>query len=183
MGILSFLSGGSSEVKKPPPSLDPILDSREFTVPPGYAYVQRREPHAGISFKTAPDSQFQELLDRLGSWQEAPDPIRQSDFYAEGNKVHPWAQNRITSHLAIGAKEAVMQDEFQIGKLLGYYHPGSKQYAGEQLPSVIRTNITPAVSTTYGSQYVLEGVVPNGPIQLATGMSYFPGSQQDGYPY
>lgn len=170
-----------SETATPPPSLDRRLDNTQPIAPLTYVYTQRREPTEGPHFLTAPDSQFQELLPLNIPWQEAPDPIRQSDFYADGNKIHPDAQMRITSHLAIMAKNAVMDDRFQIGKLLGYIH--RPMYAGGQQPSVVRANIQEAIPTTYGSQYEVQGVVPTGNVVLATGMSYNPGPSTDGYPY
>jgi hypothetical protein len=169
------------EESTPPPALDRRLDKTKPIEPITFVYTQRREPTEGPHFLTAPDSQFQALLPLSVPWQEAPDPIRQSNFYAEGNKIHPDAQMRITSHLAIAAKESVMQDRFQIGKLLGYIH--RPMYAGGQAPSVVRANIQEAVPTTYGSQYEVQGVVPVGGITLATGVTNIPQSHYDGYPY
>jgi hypothetical protein len=145
--------------------------------------VQRREPHAGISYTTAPDSQSQALYDLNIGWQEAPDPIRQSDFWAANDKIHPAAQQRITSTLSIGSIEAVMQDTFQVGKLLGYLRGGYQQFAGAQLPLVVRSNIAEGTPTTYGSLYAVDGVPSQGPVVLDSGMSYWPCSGMDGDPY
>jgi hypothetical protein len=179
MGLFSWMR--PTEIETPPPSLDHRLDRTKPGVPLTYVYTQRREPTEGPRFLTAPDSQFQELLPLNIPWQEAPDPIRSSDFYADGNKIHPDAQMRITSHLAIAAKEAVMQDRFQVGKLLGYIH--RPMYAGGQAPSMVRANIQDAVPTTYGSQYEIQGVQPASGVVLASGLSYAPSSSYDGYPY
>lgn len=180
MGLFDFMRG-SGGVEPPPPSLDHRLDRSNPPVPLTYVYTERREPHTGPSYITAPDSQFYEVLDLPVAWQEAPDPIRQSDFWADGNKVHPQAHMPIPSNLAIGAKEAVMEDTFHIGKLLGYIH--RPMYAGEQQPSVIRANIQEAVPSTYGSQYEVQGVQPAGQVTTATGLSEYPLPSIDGDPY
>lgn len=170
-----------------PPGLEAPEEPNPFTqatappgTPPTFVMTERREPHEGPSFITAPDSQRNELYDLNIAWQEAPDPIRASPFYDHGNKVHPDAQMAIQSNLAIGYDESIDEQTFHIGKLLGYIH--RPMYAGAQQPSVIRANIAEAFPTTYGSQYAVEGVVPSGPV-LASGFSYLPESSQDGYPY
>lgn len=180
MGLFSSLMRPSEKVN-PPPSLDHGLDRSQPGVPVTYVYTQRREPAEGPRFLTQPDSTYNDLLPLNIPWQEAPDPIRQSDFWADGNKIHPAAQMWITSHLAIAAKEAVMQDRFQIGKLLGYIH--RPMYAGGQAPSVVRANIQEALPTTYGSQYEVQGVAPAAGVVLASGLSFAPESHRDGYPY
>jgi hypothetical protein len=151
--------------------------------PPTFAYIQREERRSIPAFTAAPAAQYNVLLPELHSWQEAPDPIRQSDFWAAGNKIHAWAHMFIPSSLAIGVKESVMQDTFEIGKLLGYIHAGRQQYAGAQQPSILRTNIEPAIPATYGSQYEVRGMSVPGNIMLATGMSYQAEGYADGYPY
>jgi len=151
--------------------------------PPTFAYVERREPHAGNSYTAAPDSQYWKRLTEVIGWQEAPDPIRQSDYWNWNNKIHPMAQMPITSHLAIGVKESVDQQEFQVGKLLGYIRPGRQQYAGAQLPSVLRVNIQPGVPASYGSRFTMRGVSESTDINVATGMGFNYEGYQDGYPY
>jgi hypothetical protein len=178
MGLLNFLNAKGREVKTPPPSLDASLDARAPIPAILYAFTQRREPHAGISFTSAPDSQFNELLPETIGWQEAPEPVRFSDFFAEGNKIKPNPSMRITSHLAIGTKESVMQDTFRIGKLQGYYY--LPQYAGRQLPWGNRTNIQPPDPTTYGSLYEIQGTPQQAALVTANG---FTDQSLDGYPY
>lgn len=155
---------------------------------PAFAFQQREELAVGPTFRTAPDSQFDEYRDLHIGWHEAPDPIRQSDYWAAGNKVNPQARMPIPSNLAIGSKESVMEDTFHIGKLLGYLHV--PMYAGAQHPSVIRANIREGTTTTYGSLYEVQGVQPVGidrvntptgfgiPVSLVT-----PEGSNDGYPY
>lgn len=175
------LFGRPKEVKNPPPSLDHTLDVNGPGVPPTYVYTQRREPHAGPSMLMAPWDNYEKMYDLNIPWQEAPDPIRQSDFWAAGHKIHPAAQMQIVTNLAIGSREAVMEDTFHIGKLLGYIH--RPMYAGQQKPSVIRTNIQEAVPGTYGSMYEVQGVMPSGPVVTATGFTLPTSEHNDGYPY
>lgn len=145
-----------------------------------FASVERENRREGPSYLTVPDSQFQELLPEKIAWQEAPDPIRQSPFFAAGNKIKPNARQRIVSHLSIGSWQNWEDPAFHIGKLVGYYKVPT--YAGGQLPSTIRANIQPANPTTYGSLYeVPSPVVPMaGPAYTSSG---FMGSGIDGYPY
>lgn len=151
----------------------------EHEVPPAFVWTNRREPHAGISFDAAPDSQFQKLLPLNISWQEAPDPIRQSDFWASGNKIKPDARMRIVSHLAIGSREAVMENAFRVGKLMGYLQ--TPTYVGGQQASTPRTNIVEAQQTTLGSLYETMPVPGDQtPYYTSAGFDF---SYIDGYPY
>jgi len=151
--------------------------------PPTFSFVARREPLVGPSFTAAPDSQFQNLLPQVQSYQEAPDPIRQSDYWNYNNKINPWPHQRITSHLAIGVKESVMQDRFEIGKLIGYIHAGQRnQYAGGQLSSDLRTNIRPPVSATFGSMYQSSGLTNTARLITAKGFALTP-EDFSGYPF
>lgn len=145
-----------------------------------FVEIQRENRRKGPSYLTAPDSQFNELLLENIAWQEAPDPIRNSPFFANGNKIKPNAMMRIVSHLRLGSWANWEDSTFHIGKLVAYYKVPT--YAGGQLPSVIRANIQPAVSTTYGSLYeVPSPIVPeSGPAYTSAG---FMGSGNDGYPY
>lgn len=164
-----------------------LFSRRPKGVPPAFAYQQREELYTGPAFTAAPDDNSERFYDLNIGWHHAPDPIRQSQFWAEGNKIHPQAQMNVVSNLAIGSREAVMENEFRIGKLLGYLHV--PMYAGAQQPSVIRANIQEAVPTTYGNLYEVEGVRPAGGEVLTPTGFQVPFSQVtptgafDGYPY
>src|SRR5438552_936490 len=86
-----------------------------------YANVrtETHEPY-GPRRLTVPDSQFNELLPEGIGWHEAPDPIRQSDFWAAGNKIKPNAHAWINSHLTIPYQESIDEQTFHVGKLIGY---------------------------------------------------------------
>src|SRR5216684_3007990 len=100
------------EIDTPPPSIAPPPDGpwniggvlSGNRTPPLYVYTQRREPDVGPSFMMAPDDSLGSLFsEEVIGWQDAPDPIRQSNFYTAGNKIHPGAQMRIQSNTAFGS--------------------------------------------------------------------------------
>lgn len=122
-----------------------------------YSYNRAENRLEGPLRLTAPDSQFSASLPLDIAWHEAPDPIRQSDFWAAGNKVNPGARMTITSQLAIPTKETIMEDQFHVGKLIGYFK--KPMYAGGQQPSLIRANIREARPTTFGSLYEVSPLV------------------------
>jgi hypothetical protein len=166
-----------------PPSLQIPNERERITVAsPTSVIVERREPkgYGTPSFITAPDNQRQELFPLSIGWQEAPDPIRQSDFWAENGKIKPNAHMRIVSHLGVGSWGNWEHDRFEIGKLIGYFL--RPMYAGKQQPSLIRANIREAVPTTYGA---LTEIRPAGPeVQYAaTGFTLPISESSDGYPY
>lgn len=189
---MAFLGLGKQhpqEIDTPPPSLAPppnnpwgvggVLSGDR--VPPTYVYTQRREPDAGPSFLMAPWDNYDALYDLNIGWQDAPDPIRQSNFYAEGNKIHPTAQMRIPSNIAIGKVEAVDEQTFRVGKLLGYMR--RPMYAGLQQPSIPRSNIQEGIPSTYGSQYTVRGTPSAAAGVAASGFITLPSESHDGYPY
>jgi hypothetical protein len=149
-------------------------------VPPTYVNTIEENPGpAGPTRLTVPDSQFNELLKEPIGWQMAPDPIRQSDFWAEGNKIKPDARMRIISKLAIAYQETIDEQTFHIGKLIGYLKVPT--HVGGQLPSVIRANIQEAQPVTYGSLYAVSPQpVQSGPAYTASGFDL---TGIDGYPY
>lgn len=173
------------EVHTSPPSLDHSKDVTRPGVPPTYAYTQRREPHVGAGFLASPDSQYNVYTDntpeRLGvsGWQDAPDPLRQSNFWADGRKIHPHARMPRQSNLNIADILSHMSVVFSAGKLK--QHQSVPQFAGTQLPSVQRYNIREGYSSTYGSLYEVDPATPPPVLVLASGMSYT--QSQDGHPY
>jgi len=190
MGILSLGGRNVANIDVPPPTIAPppvgadrvggVISTPRKT-PPTFVYTQRREPHMGPSYLMAPWDNYETFYDLNVGWQEAPDPIRQSPFYAEGNKIHPWARMNIVSNIAIGSIEAVDDQTFHIGKLIGYLR--TPTYQGKQLPSVIRANIEESLPSTYGSQYIVRGVQPATGAVSATGFTEPTSSSTDGYPY
>lgn len=189
MGILWLGNVHPSEVDTPPPAIAPppnrvgdiagVLSGDR--TPPTYVYTQRREPHMGPSYLMAPWDNFDALYELHGGWHDAPDPVRQSNFYADGNKIHPTAQMPVVTALAIGSIESVDEQTYRIGKLIGYMR--RPMYAGLQRPSIPRVNIQEAAPSTYGSQYSMRGVPSPGNAVAATGFITPVTESFDGYPY
>jgi hypothetical protein len=158
-----------------------MFDLGPDMAPPTYTYQYRDEyePRDSPSFVTAPDSQFNVLLPENIAWQEAPDPIRESDFWDAGHKIKPDAHMWINSHVELGAWQNWEDDTFHIGKLIGYLKVAMHQ--GGQRPDVIRANIQEPQAITYGSMYEVSPVVTTpGPAYSASGFDI---SGFDGYPY
>lgn len=176
-----------TEVDSPPPSLDHTLDTHAPIIPPTYVYTQRQVPKPAANrryFGLPADNEDaaywrKNSVRSLGvsDWQDAPDPVRQSNFVAAGNKIHPFGGTITPLHTALW-KDLIMQDTFMVGKIVGFWRP--QMYAGRQLPSVTRRNIKEAQATTFGSQYVISGNPPVGNILLASGLS---ANGTDGDPY
>ena len=140
--------------------------------------TETHEPY-GPRRLTVPDSQFNRLLPENVAWQEAPDPLRQSDFWAHGNKIKPDAHMFIQSNLAIPYHESIDEQTFHIGKLIGYIH--RPMHAGGQLPSNIRANIQEPSSTTYGSLYEVPRVTSAGPAYTSSGFEVYGVDSGAGY--
>lgn len=155
----------------------------EPDVPLTYAQQYRAEfhPQGAPSITGEPEDSFNRLLPENIGWHEAPDPIRQSPFWAEGMKIKPDAHMRITENTGLGWWQNWEDDTFHIGKLIGYLAVAMHQ--GGQRPSVIRANVQEATPITYGSLYQAAPSVPlqePGPAYSASGFDL---SGIDGYPY
>lgn len=175
-----------TEVVTPPVSLQQKQDANRPSIPPTYSYIQRREPHVGATFLAVPDDQYFHEFDNIPSvlgvsaYQEAPDPLRQSKFWADGKKVKPWAHHPFVSKLNIAYITAISDQTFRVGRLP--VDRNVPMYQGTQLPSVQRYNIQEGQSATFGSQYEVSGVpAPPSTLVLANGMSYT--QSLDGHPY
>lgn len=148
--------------------------------PPTFWYSEREEhhPQGYPRFNTEPEDSFNRLLPEPIGWQEAPDPIRQSDYWDWGEKIRPSAHMRITENTRL--TEGLWSDEhFHIGKLLGYLY--SEMHQGGQKPVDIRGNLQPADPTTFGSLYeVIPMVTTPGAAYTSAGFDF---TGQDGYPY
>lgn len=170
----------------PPPSLDHTLDVFAPPVPPTYTYLERALPRplANLVYSGYPDSNAENAEwmkndpNGLGvsEWQDAPDPVRQSNFFMAGRKIHPFAGDITPLHTALW-KALIMHDGFAAGKVHQHWRP--QMYAGMQLPSDVRRNINPGQAVTFGSQYVQGGEPLLGPVQLASGLT----GTLDGDPY
>ena len=159
-------------------SMGPVPYDINDSAPLSYAEVVREDHIEPPTRLTAPDNQFVRLLPENIAFREAPDPIRESDFWNAGNKIRPAAHMWITSHLRIPSWESVMEDTYRIGKLIGYLKVPT--HVGGQAPSVYRANIQEALPTTYGSLYEVSPIPsPQVPAFSSSGFENIP----VGYPY
>lgn len=155
------------------------------TTPLTYVEVFREEhnPQGWPRFVAEPEDNFNRLItfgDKI-PWESPTflDPLRFSDYYADGKKIHPVAQMRITENTALGSYNSNSDEEFKIGKLLGYLYAAMHQ--GGQRPIDIRGNLQEATPTTFGSLYeVSPTIVTPGPAYTSAGFDL---GGIDGYPY
>lgn len=139
-------------------------------IPASFAYTKTEEQQQRQNLFMPPAFETNALEMLSTSYQDAPDPIRQSDFYAAGNKIRPWAHNRVANagYLAIAEIEGVADDEFKTGKLSSEGYHVVPQYVLSQNPIDFLPLIPEGQYTTYGAQN-----------ELAPGML----SEEDGYLY
>lgn len=130
-------------------------------VPPAFAYtvpptVSQR------NWRDLPPAYGYNDLDELptaheftGQSLDNSNPI-DSDFYAAGNKIRPWAHNRVPAYLAVPEWETVAIDEFpDFGmKLAAMGHVVPQQVGGQQSIDVSPL-IPEAEWTTYGAMNTL----------------------------
>lgn len=83
--------------------------------------------------------------------QDAPDPLRQSDFVSRAAR---WPK---TFFMNLAGIRSVMQDEFGFPLFAPSPHAHFLLGPGQQLPWDERTNIRAPYSAPYGSQYELVG--------------------------
>lgn len=92
-------------------------------------------------------------VEPIGS-QDAPDPVRQSDFVSRAAR---WPK---VVFLNIASIKSVMQDEFGFPVFAPSPHAHYLLGPGQQLPWDERTNIRAPYSEPYGSQYEVVGGSP-----------------------
>lgn len=131
-------------------------------IAPGFAY-RRKAPHSQRFFRHVPPAFEYNALEEYASAHQGTgqsldnsNPI-DSDFYAEGNKIRPWAHVRVPAYLAIPEWESVSDDTFMGyggGKLaaLGHVVP---QMVGGQGTIDVSPLIPEAEFTTYGAMNTL----------------------------
>ena len=138
----------------------------EATAHPGFAYQIREEQNQRENYFMPPAFDPNELVELPTSWKPDSelDPIPQSNFFAEGNKIRPWAHVRVPSYIAIPEWETPTDDEFREGKIvMGQL---VAQHTGGQQPIGISPLIPEVEYTTYGTQNMLtEGMVAHIPTQ------------------
>lgn len=132
-----------------------------FAYTPKDEHEQRQFQFMPPAFETNALEQLDTSHQALGQSLDASNPP-DSDFYANGNKIRPWAHVRVPAYLAISEIEGVSLDEFQYGKLSSD-RQAVPQFAGAQLPIDITPLIPEAEFTTFGAMTVLRpGEVASG---------------------
>lgn len=127
---------------------------------PGFAFTPKEEHEQRQNRTLPPAYDYNAPQELPTAYQDAPDPIKQSDFYANGDKIRPWAHVRVPAYLAIPEIEAVSDDEFKFGKISSFGHHVVPQYHGEQNPIDFSPLIPEVEYSTYGSMNeLIEGEV------------------------
>jgi hypothetical protein len=135
---------------------------------PGFAYTRPPTVEQRQNRTLPPAYDYNAPQELPTSYQEAPDPLKFSDFYPNGNKIRPWAHVRVPAYLAISEWESIADDTFKSGKLaaLGHVVP---QFYGLQNPIDFQPLIPESEYTTYGATHA----IPEGQVDVP----------EDGYLY
>lgn len=157
-----------------PPEAQHIVD-----MPLSFAYTYRGE---GDPFATGGEQQQRtnlfippafetNALEELGTSFKPDselDPIPQSYFFAAGNKIRPWAHNRVANagYLAMPEWLGGADDEFHYAVDKFYFPQLVGQQVGKQQPIDIFPLIPESEYTTYGATHeLLPGQVAEFPVQ------------------
>lgn len=116
---------------------------------PWVGFTQARSESPLPPTVTAGEAQTRNV-EPIGS-QDAPDPVRQSDFVSRAARMPK------TFFLNIAGIKSVMQDEFGFPLFAPSPHAHFLLGPGQQLPWDERTNIRAPYSAPYGSAYELVG--------------------------
>lgn len=142
--------------RQPEPMYPPNLQGEEL--PPSFAFHGRQEQQQRANFFEPPWYDIDALYELPTAHQataqsmDASNPP-DSDFYAAGNKIRPWAHVRVPTYLAISEWEGGADDEFRVGKLAAQ-EPGGAilQQIGGQNTIDVSPLVPEAEWTTYGAQ-------------------------------
>lgn len=128
---------------------------------PGFSYVANEEHEQRTNLYLPPAFETNALEELATAHQytaeslDNSDPIN-SNFYAAGNKIRPWAHNRVANagYLAMSEWLGGANDEFMSGKISALGHVVPQQVGGQ---TTIDTQplIPEAEYTTYGAMTAL----------------------------
>lgn len=146
------------EGRRPPePYYPPNLEGVD--IHPGFAY-EVKEPHQQrANFFEPPAYEINELGELPTAQQNIAESLDMSNppdsnNYANGNKIRPWAHVRVPTYLAIAEWEGGADDEFLKGKLAAQGHAVPQQIGGQT-----SIDVTPLIPegdyTTYGAMNTL----------------------------
>jgi len=135
------------------PKYEPALQGADLH--PGFAYVTREEEQQRANFLVPPAYDIDALEELPTAHQFMAESLDlsnppDSNLYAAGNKIRPWAHIRVPTYLAISEWEGGADDEFLTGKLAAQ---GMKvpQQIGGQTSIDVSPLIPEAEFTTYGA--------------------------------
>jgi len=151
------------------PVYPPNLAGEEL--PPSFAFHGRQEQQQRANFFEPPwydiDALY-ELPTAHGFLAESLDASNPPDSnkYAEGNKIRPWAHVRVPTYLAISEWEGGANDEFLHGKIAAA-NPGGHivQQIGGQNTIDVSPLVPEAEWTTYGALNALPSSADMGPVE------------------
>lgn len=128
--------------------MDPFANA-----PPTFAYVT---PPRGVGHPVFQGENVNVRLQERIAPQGAPDPVRQSNFYADGKPaVMAMSMQQVALSFNIAGRQAVMEDLFMAGKYPTGFQDGITR--GRQLPFNTRSNIERPTSQPFGDQYAVPG--------------------------
>jgi hypothetical protein len=140
------------------PYYPPNLEGEEL--PPGFAYETKEAQQQRANFFEPPAYEINELGELPTAHQNMAESLDasnppDSNNYANGNKIRPWAHVRVPTYLAIAEWEGGADDEFLKGKLAAEGHKVPQQVGGQT-----SIDITPLIPegdyTTYGAINTLD---------------------------
>lgn len=137
-------------------------------------FVGRREPQMGATYFGT--NVQMENVPVQESPQGAPDPIRQSQYYAQGRAPSErWPGVNLALHMNIAGIQAVAQDTFLTGKVRPLRMVLMSNQLGGQAAWTDRQNIDRGQSNPYGNRVAIKpaGQVPIGAVD-GYGITYQP---------
>jgi hypothetical protein len=125
-------------------------------VPLTFAYVKKDEQQQRTNFFVAPAFDENELVELPTSHQDLARSLDlshfpDSDLFAEGDKIRPWAHIRVPSYLAISEWLGGADDEFRSPPGKAQFDWVISQYVGQQHPIDVTPLIPETEYTTYGA--------------------------------
>jgi hypothetical protein len=139
------------------PKYEPMLQGADMH--PGYAYVPREEEQQRANFLVPPAYDIDALEELPTAHQYMAESmdlsnVPDSNLYAAGNKIRPWAHIRVPTYLAIPEWEGGANDEFLTGKIAAQGIHVPQQIGGQN--SIDTSPLIPeAEFTTYGAMNTL----------------------------
>lgn len=124
-------------------------------VPLTFTYSTKEEHEQRTNLFIPPAYDPNELTELQTSYQPPSqlDPLPFADFYAEGDKIRPWAHIRVPTYLAVAEWESPDDSDFEHSWVLnkGEFAQLVSQYVGGQHSIDVTPLIPESEYTTYGA--------------------------------